>query len=48
MDSLGHMEMLVILRSDIVGTGWKVQNPFYLDAGQLGQIALDVRNFFAT
>jgi hypothetical protein len=41
-DSLGHIAIEVTLYD-----GWSVRHVFYVDAGQLEQLASDIKNFFA-
>ncbi|MBA2733704.1 MAG: hypothetical protein H0U54_12520 [Acidobacteria bacterium] len=40
-DSVGHISIEVTLFD-----GWNVRNVFYVDAGQLDQIVLDIKKFF--
>jgi len=46
-DSLGHIAVEATLNSGLGEDGWSVRNVFYFDAGQLEQIASDVKKFFA-
>jgi hypothetical protein len=41
-DKLGHIAIEATLYD-----GWNVRNVFYVEAGQLEQLALDIRKFFA-
>ncbi len=41
-DSLGHVSIEATLFD-----GWSVRNTFYVDAGQLEQLASDIKKFFA-
>jgi hypothetical protein len=44
-DSLGHIEIGVTLNGRLSG-GWIVRNPLFVDAGQLEQIAFQLKEFF--
>jgi hypothetical protein len=44
-DSLGHIAIEVTLHEAGAG-GWSARDVFHVDAGQLEQIALDVKRFF--
>jgi hypothetical protein len=46
-DSVGRVAIEVILNSRLGGDGWSAQNIIHVDAGQLEQIALDAKKFFA-